>query len=67
MTWHTLDGKPLIGERLKRLAREVAARKEEAKSNPPAPKYDHSKPPLISPALKPYIDKIAADLTVTRW
>lgn len=50
-----------MGDRLKRLRDELAARHAEAKENPPPPEIDHSQPIKISLRLKPYIDKIAAD------
>ena len=62
MAWHTLDGKSLLGERFRRLRDEISARNAEAKANPPPPKFDHSTAPKISPRLRPYLDKIVADM-----
>ena len=62
MAWHTLDCKPVIGEHFRKLRDEITARNSEAKANPPAPKFDHSTAPEISPRLRPYLDKIVADM-----
>lgn len=70
MTWLALSLRkltdPALAAKFHRLAREIADRNEEAKANPPPPAIDHAKPIKVSGRLRPYIDRIAAEMAAAQ-